>query len=89
MIVRTSFPKLADPSRRDVFAREIAAALEGAGHLWATVGPPADEASQVWDLAVLVGCPDEDVVREIHRRIVAALGESAVVFKAWSFSAAP
>jgi hypothetical protein len=89
VIVRTSFAKLADPTRRDEIAGRIARALEGAGHAWSTIGAPADPPSEVWDIAVLVGCPDHAVAAEVHRRVITALEDGAVVFKAWSFSAAP
>jgi len=88
VIVRTTYAKLSDPSRRDAIAERIAEALDGAGHRWAYVGVPADAASEVWDLAVHVGCPDDAVVTEVDRRLVAALENRAVVLKAWSFAAA-
>ena len=88
MIVRTSYAKLADPSRRAELAKRITKALDGAGHRWSYVGVPADAGSEVWDLAVHVGCPDDAVVAEVHRRLLAALEDTAVVLKAWSFVAA-
>ncbi len=88
MIVRTTYAKLADPSRRGALAVRIAKALEGSGHRWVYVGTPADAASEVWDLAVHAGCPNDAVVAEVHRRLLAALEDNAVVLKAWSFASA-
>jgi hypothetical protein len=85
VIVRTSYAKLADPSRRAEIVAAVRAALVGADHLWLHVGTPADEASLVWDLAVLAACREAEDVTEHHRRLMTALGEAAVVTKAWSF----
>ena len=86
MIVRTTFAKLADPARRAALAEALLAALSDLGHVWLHVGTPADAAAEVWDLAILAGFADAALVDEHHRRILAVLGDEAVVTKAWSFS---
>jgi hypothetical protein len=86
VILRTSYAKLADPSRRTELASALVTALERAGHVWLHVGTPADAPAEVWDLAIVAACPDAAAVAEHQRRVSAVLGDAAVVTKAWSFT---